>query len=298
MSIRRIGGFNPSVAVQTAQLIESQRRIEAVEKHIGADDPALMTEEQKLEALNAQLQAELEEMEAERAATERAATELRSQLMNADGFERTQQPELLDLKGGAEEQPEVLAGAKGGEGKGVSLARLAMASAYETALIRAEAEKVSAASTEQEGEVAPTDNDWMQAELTALQAEVDGADEVADSEEAYNDPGADSFLASLEDIENLEAGGANFEDPGADAFVASLDDIAHLEPEAGAEVASPVNAEGLLEAPPSGVVDAFEAAPAPVPAPSGGEAAPVASAQAEPPVMLPFDDEGGPGAQG
>ena len=284
MSIRRIGGFNPSVAVQTAQLIESQRRVEAVEKHLGADDPALMTEEQKLEALNAQLQAELEEMEAERAATERAATELRSQLMNADGFERTQQPELLDLKGGAEEQPEVLAGAKGGEGKGVSLARLAMASAYETALIRAEAEKASAASTQQEGEVAaPVDNDWMQAELAALQAEVDGADEVADSEEAYNDPGADSFFASLEDIENLEAGGANFEDPGADAFVASLDDIAHLEPEAGAEVASPVNAEGLLEVPPSVVVDAFEAAPAPVD-----------GAQGQPPVMLPFDDEGGP----
>jgi hypothetical protein len=281
MSIRRIGGFNPSVAVQTAQLIESQRRVEAVEKHIGADDPALMTEEQKLEALNAQLKAELEEMEAERAAVEQAATDLRSQLMNADGFERTQQPELLDLKGGAEEQPEVLAGAKGGEGKGVSLARLAMASAYEAAQIRAAAEDAAAAaaSSQQEGEVAaPENNDWMQAELAALQAEVDGADEVADSEEAYNDPGADSFLASLEDIENLEAGGANFEDPGADAFVASLDDIAHLEPEAGAEVASPVNAEGLLEAPPSVVVDAFEAAPAP--------------------VMLPFDDEGGPGAQG
>jgi uncharacterized protein YlxW (UPF0749 family) len=280
MSIRRIGGFNPSVAVQTAQLIESQRRVEAVEKHIGADDPALMTEEQKLEALNAQLQAELEEMEAERAAVEQAATELRSQLMNADGFERTQQRELLDLKGGAEAEPEVLPGAEGGQGKGISLGRLAMASAYEAAQIRAAAEDaMAAASTQQEGEVAASeDNDWMQAELAALQAEVDGADEVADSEEAYNDPGADSFLASLEDIENLEAGGANFEDPGADAFVASLDDIAHLEPEAGAEVASPVNAEGLLEAPPSVVVDAFEAAPAP--------------------VMLPFDDEGGPGAQG
>jgi len=288
MSIRRIGGFNPSVAVQTAQLIESQRRVEAVEKHIGADDPALMTEEQKLEALNAQLQAELEEMEAERAAAAQAATELRSQLMNADGFERTQQPELLDLKGGAEEQPEVLVGAKGGEGKGVSLARLAMASAYEAAQIRAAAEDaMSAASTQREGEVAaaPADNDWMQAELAALQSEVDGADEVAESEESYKDPGADSFLASLEDIENLEAGGANFEDPGADAFVASLDDIAHLEPEAGAEVASPVNAEGLLEAPPSVVVDAFEAAP-------------VGATQGEPPVMLPFDDEGGPGTQG
>jgi uncharacterized protein YlxW (UPF0749 family) len=288
MSIRRIGGFNPSVAVQTAQLIESQRRVEAVEKHIGADDPALMTEEQKLEALNAQLQAELAEMEAERAAAEQAASELRSQLMNADGFERTQPRELLDLKGGAEDPPEVLAGAEGGQGKGVSLARLAMASAYEAALIRAAAEDaMSAASSQQQGEVAaPEDNDWMQAELAALQTEVDGADAVADSEEAYNDPGADSFFASLEDIENLEQGGANFMDAGADAFVASLDDIAHLVPEAGEESASPVNAESLLEAPPSVVVDAFEAAPARVD-----------GAQVQPPVMLPFDDEDGP-AQG
>ena len=59
-----------------------------------------------------------------------------------------------------------------------------------------------------------------------------------------------------------------------------------------------MNAEGLLEAPPSPVVDAFEAAPAPVPAQSGRDAAPVGSAQGEPPVMLPFDDEGGSGAQG
>jgi Skp family chaperone for outer membrane proteins len=282
MSIRRIGGFNPSVAVQTAQLIESQRRVEAVEKHIGADDPELMTEEQKLEALNAHLQAELAEMEAERAAAERAATDLRSQLMNVDGFERNARGEPLDLKGGAEEEPRGLASAGTG-GAGVSLAQLARAHVYATVQAQSAAEEAAAlASAQQQAEGAtPAEDDWMQAELAALQAEVegagdvDGAGEVDESQEAYNDPGADSFFASLEDIENLEEGGENFVDPGADAFVASLDDIAHLMTEAVEETAKPVNAEGLLEAPPTVVVDAFEAAPAP--------------------VMLPFDDEGGPG---
>jgi hypothetical protein len=35
MSIRRIGGFNPFV--QTANLIQAQRRVEAVEKHASAN---------------------------------------------------------------------------------------------------------------------------------------------------------------------------------------------------------------------------------------------------------------------
>ncbi|HEX8825977.1 MAG TPA: hypothetical protein VF794_39060 [Archangium sp.] len=279
MSIRRIGGFNPSV--QTAQLIESQRRVEAVEKHIGADDPALMTEEQQLEALNAKLQAELEAVEAERTAQAREAAELRSQLMNVDGFERAQR-ELLDLKGGAEAEPEVLPGVGQG-GEGVSLAHLARASVYAAAQARSAVEEAAAAVSAQheadEAEVAaPAEDDWMQAELAALQTEVDGADEVEASEAAYNDPGADAFVASLDDIANLEEGGAGFGDAGADAFVASLDDIANLVPEVGAEVAGPGEAEGLVEAPAAEVVDSFEAAPAP--------------------VMLPFDDEGGPDAQG
>ena len=83
-------------------------------------------------------------------------------------------------------------------------------------------------------------------------------------------------------------------------ILSGLEDIAPLVPEASAEVASPVNAEGLLEAPPTVVVDAFEAAPAPAIAQAPQdqrEAAPVGGAQGEPPVMVPFDDEGGSGAQ-
>src|SRR5688500_7007185 len=45
MSIRRIG-FNPFV--QTANLIHAQRRVEAVEKHIGAEDTELKSEEDVL----------------------------------------------------------------------------------------------------------------------------------------------------------------------------------------------------------------------------------------------------------
>jgi hypothetical protein len=198
--------------------------------------------------------------------------DLRSQLMNVDGFERTQQRELLDLKGGAEAEPEVLAGAEGGQGMGsVSLAHLARASAFAAAQARSAVENAAAAaSAQQEAEVAAPaqDEDWMQAELAALQAEVDGAAELEADEEAYLDPGADSFFASLEDIENLEQGG-DLGDPGADAFVASLEDIAHLVPEAGAEATAPVSD------------------------PAREEPSPLVSAEPEPrPVGLPFDDEG------
>ena len=66
-------------------------------------------------------------------------------------------------------------------------------------------------------EAGPEDDNWMEAELSALQAE---ADALGEDEEVYSDPGADSFFASLEDIENLEQGGGDIGDAGANAFVA------------------------------------------------------------------------------
>ncbi len=276
MTIRRIG-FNPFV--QTASLIEAQRRVEAVEKHIGADDVELKSEEDILDAINAQHQAELEALEAERAAKERETTELRARLVNVDGFERVQR-ELVDLKGGVETASEGLPGAEaGGDKPAVTLAHLARANTYAAAARaerlaaeqQAEAERLAAEASRAGGEVegeAGVD-DWMQAELSALQSELD---EVDAAEETYSDPGAESFFASLEDIENLEEGGANFDDSGANAFAASLDDIAHLVPELAAEVASegatagvadepPVLASEQVAAPAPEVVDAFEASP-------------------------------------
>ncbi len=318
MSIRRIGGFNPFV--QTPGLIQGQRRVEAVEKHIGAEDAELKSEEDILNAINAQHQAELEELEAERAAKERETAELRARLLNVDGFERAQR-ELVDLKGGTEAAQEGVAGAEAGADKpGVTLAHLFRASAYaaaaraervaaEQAAVAQAAVEQAAASMQGEAEVAPgVDENWMEAELSALQAELDEVDE---AEEAYSDPGAESFFASLEDIENLEEGGADFDDSGANAFVASLDDIALLVPELAAEPSVVVSEE--VPAPAPEVVDSFEAAPvhtaapaepgapAPVaelaPAQVQGEPSPVAASEPEArPVGLPFDEDGDPSA--
>jgi hypothetical protein len=335
MSIRRIGGFNPFV--QTANLINAQRRVEAVEKHIGAEDVELKSEEDILNAINAQHQAELEALEAERAAKERETTELRARLVNVDGFERAQR-ELVDLKGGAEAAGEGVAAAEaGGDKPAVTLAHLARANAY-AAAARAERLAAEQAAAEQaaaeassvgEAELgAGVDENWMEAELSALQSELG---EVDAAEESYSDPGADVFFASLEDIENLEEGGADFGDSGANAFVASLDDIAQLVPELAAEVAGSGAVTGVADepsvlssdevpAPAPAVVDSFEPAPvhtaapaapgAPAPVavsapqvdvapelaatPEGtqGEPTPVAASEPEaPPVGLPFDDE-------
>jgi hypothetical protein len=310
MSIRRIG-FNPFV--QTASLIEAQRRIEAVEKHIGAEDTELKSEEDLLNAINAQHQAELEALEAERAAKERETTELRARLLNVDGFERTQR-ELLDLKGGAEEG---VAGAEAGaDTPAMTLAHLVRASTYaaaaraeRAAAEQAEAERLAAEASSVSGEAGGVEDNWMEAELSSLQAELDEVDAAGEAEEAYSDPGADSFFASLEDIENLEEGGADFNDAGANAFVASLDDIAHLVPEGAAEVAGPGAVEGEpsealaaeVTEPAPVVVDSFEPAPVHTAAPTGPAApAPVAVSapegavapeEAPLPVGLPFDDE-------
>ncbi|OJT21273.1 hypothetical protein BO221_25935 [Archangium sp. Cb G35] len=327
MSIRRIG-FNPFV--QTANIIEAQRRIEAqhrvdaVEKSIGTDDPALMTEEQALEALNAKHRAEMEALEAERAQKELESQALRAQLTLADGYETAAQREMVDLKGGKDVAKEALPSASADK-PGVSLAHLARANVYESvsraeraaaeqlaALERAAAEQeaaggagagvddwmaaeVDALQVDDGSEVeAEEDPSWMEAELSALQAQAEALEE----EEVYSDPGADTFLASLDDIENLEQGGRDFGDAGANAFVASMDDIAQLVPDAAfealpeAEAVSPAAAESVALEPSVILAEAVavpEAVPAPVPVPEAAPAA-ASSAQQAPALGLPFDD--------
>jgi|GEM_PF-2226034 len=323
MSIRRIG-FSPFV--QTASVIEAQRRIEAqqrvdaVEKPIGADDPALMTEEQQLEALNAKHRAELEALEAERAQMERESAALRAQLTLADGYE-TAQRELVDLKGGKDSTKEALPDA-GADNPGVSLAHLARANVYAsvTRAERAQAEQRAAlekAAAEQApaaggaageddwmaAEVAALqvgggaevaegeDNSWMEAELSALEAQAGALEE---AEDVYSDPGADSFFASLDDVENLDPGGGNFGDAGANAFVASMDDIALLVPDAGAEAVPPGTSEPVAAAPSLMVAEQARVMglpfdDEPVPAPALVSEPPVAEASA--PVGLPFDPD-------
>jgi hypothetical protein len=242
MSIRRIGSFNPFV--QTPGLIQGQRRVDAVEKPIGTEDTEPKSEEEVLEALNAQHQAELEALEAERAARERQSTELRAKLTLTDGFESAQR-ELVDLKGGAgaTSMKDSLPGAEAGSG--ILLAQLARANAY-AALARAErvaAERAEAASVKGEPEAGAGDDDWMEAELSTLQAELEEADGIEEAEVSYSDPGAETFFASLEDIANLEEGGVDFGDSGAGSFLASLDDITHLVPELAAGVAGSGAAE-------------------------------------------------------
>ncbi len=314
MSIRRIG-FSPFV--QTASVIEAQRRIEAqhrveaVEKHLGADDPSLMTEEQALEALNAKHRAEMDALAAEQAQKQLESDALRAQLTLADGYE-TGQRELVDLKGGKDPAKEALPDA-GADKPGVSLAHLARANVYES-VSRAERAAAEQAATEQAAaaggavgaddwmaaEVAALqvdggaeveageDNSWMEAELSALQAQ---ADALGEAEEVYSDPGADTFFASLDDIENLEQGGGDFGDAGANAFVASMDDIALLVPgsEAGAEAVPPAAAESVAMEP---SVILAEAVAVPEPGPVSGEVpAAAAGGQGAPVMGLPFDDE-------
>jgi hypothetical protein len=322
MSIRRIG-FSPFV--QTASVIEAQRRIEAqhrveaVEKHLGADDPSLMTEEQALEALNAKHRAEMDALAAEQAQKQLESDALRAQLTLADGYE-TGQRELVDLKGGKDPAKEALPDA-GADKPGVSLAHLARANVYESvsraeraaaeqlaALERTAAEQAATATAGGVGEdnswmaaevaalqveggtevEAGEDNSWMEAELSALQAQ---ADALGEAEEVYSDPGADTFFASLDDIENLEQGGGDFGDAGANAFVASMDDIALLVPgsEAGAEAVPPAAAESVAMEP---SVILAEAVAVPEPGLVPGEApAAAAGGQGAPVMGLPFDDE-------
>lgn len=303
MSIRRIG-FNPFV--NTAAFVEAQKRIEAVEKHAGTEDTEVMTEEEALESLNAQQQAELDAILAERAQRERESEELRAKLLLVDGYEAAPK-ELVDLKGGVAER--AAAEARAGAGRaGVSLAHLARANVYESvsraeraeaeraALAqaeaeRAEAERAAAASVDGgDGVDGVEDNGWMEAELAALQAEMGELEGLDDVEEAYSDPGADSFVASLEDIENLEEGGAELEDPHADAFVASLDDIAHLVPESAPEAVEPGDVMELVaDEVPAPVEASRDAA---VEAPVHGGSTGVSGAEPESrPMGLPFDDE-------
>ncbi|WNG13490.1 hypothetical protein [Cystobacter fuscus] len=259
MSIRRIG---PNPFVNTASLIQSQRRIERVEKHIGAEDTELKTEEEALDALNNLHHAEMEALQAEREQKAKQTESLRAQLVLRDGYEARSE-ELVDLTGGAREAYErdllELQAREKANKPGVSLAHLARANVYErvsreerAAAERAEAERIAAelaAAEEAEAaaresvpmldEEAPPEEaeevDWMAEELAMLQDEDGESDDSGeeDEEEEYVDPEADSFLASLEDVENLEQAPA--EDPHAGSFLASLDDIAQLVPGSNAE---------------------------------------------------------------
>lgn len=279
MSIRRIGGFNPSI--QTANLVNAQRRIEAVEKSIGTDDDLLDPEE----SLRLKQQAELEQLEAERAAQAREADELRAQLTLVDGYEQAPR-ELVDLKGGVDKARPQAPGAEGGQDRpGVSLASLARESVYAAAQAQQRAEEAARASALEDGfgdvaEARPDDN-WMAAELEALQSQLESelgdVDGVDDEEASYSDPGADSFLASTDDVANLELDGSEYEDPGADAFLASMDDIANLVPESEPEAPAAVEAQ-VAEAAPAVSIEADAAAPA----------------AGEPAVALPFDEEAAP----
>ncbi|WNG22890.1 hypothetical protein F0U62_01745 [Cystobacter fuscus] len=282
MSIRRIG---PNPFVNTASLIQSQRRIERVEKHIGTEDAELKTEEEALDALNNLHHAEMEALQAEREQKAKQTESLRAQLVLRDGYEARSE-ELVDLTGGAREAYErdllELQAREKANKPGVSLAHLARANVYERVsreeraaaqraeLERAEAERIAAelaAAEEAEAaaresvpmldeEVPPEEAeegevDWMAEELAMLQdedgEESDASDE--EDEEEYRDPEADSFLASLEDVENLEQAPA--EDPHAGSFLASLDDIAQLVPEsdteADAEVVEEASGEWVSE---------------------------------------------------
>ncbi|MFY0582824.1 hypothetical protein ACN28S_58760 [Cystobacter fuscus] len=277
MSIRRIG---PNPFVNTASLIQSQRRIERVEKHIGAEDTELKTEEEALDALNNLHHAEMEALQAEREQKAKQVESLRAQLVLRDGYEARSE-ELVDLTGGAREAYErdllELQAREKANKPGVSLAHLARANVYERVsreeraaaqraeLERAEAERIAAelaAAEEAEAaaresvpmldeEVPPEEAeegevDWMAEELAMLQDE-DGESDASDEEdeEEYRDPEADSFLASLEDVENLEQ--APTEDPHAGSFLASLDDIAQLVPESDTEVAEEESEEWASE---------------------------------------------------
>lgn len=265
MSIRRVG-FNPFV--NSANFVEAQKRVEAVEKHAGTEDTELKTEEEALESLNAEYRAELEALEAERAEQQAKAESLRTELVLRDGYEKRKEGGPVDLTGGVEEPiPEPTVHPDDFQ-SGVSLASLARQSVYQTvsreeqraaarqaelereaaqralaehaAARRAELEGVSEAEPREEGEEeGELDEDWMKAELSALEARNDSTESLDEDEdeEGYQDPGADAFFASLEDIENLEAPQGQA-DTG-NGFFASLDDIAHLVPESPPEEMDP-----------------------------------------------------------
>jgi hypothetical protein len=252
MSIRRIG---PNPFANPASLIQSQRRIERVEKHVGAEDTELKSEEEALEALNELHHAELEALQAEREQKAKQTEALRAQLVLRDKYDGRVAEELMDLTGGALEayERELLEAQAREKAKkpGVSLAQLARASVYERVareeraaaeraeLERLEAERlaaelaaaVAAEPTASDGaplvdeevlaEEDPASEGWLAEEDASG---MDDAQDEEEEEEEYRDPAADSFLASLDDIDYLED--APVEDPHAGGFLASLDDIA------------------------------------------------------------------------
>lgn len=338
MSIRRVG-FSPFVS--SANYIEAQKRVEAVEKHASTEDAELKTEEEALESLNAQYLAELEAVEAERAQQQALAESLRTELTLRDGYE-TLKEGPVDLKGGVEEPiPEPMH--PDDFQSGVSLASLARANVYQTTvreeqraaarqaeLEREEAQRAAleqaAAWRTEEQAAAPQpheeeqgdgepDEDWMRSELAALDAQNDSTEALDEDEEGYQDPGADAFYASLEDVENLEA--AQEEQERGNGFYASLDDIAHLVPESAPEVLDTQATENPPDAPevqagvePSPGVDvaaSVEPAASVGAVPNGEPAVPVeGAAMMAPPEpvavsaplpeswALPFDEEAAP----
>jgi hypothetical protein len=206
MSIRRIGGGSPFVSLPPA--IQRERRIDPVKGYVRTGDTQIQEGEEVDEAGLP--------LDPDQERRERQGRELRSQLL-ADAYEQHKE-ELLDLKGGEDLEASEADLPEGAGARGLSVGDLLRSSSF------------AAAHRAPRYAVPEPSNEPVFDEGPFLGAR-------AEEEPEYEDPGAQGFLASMDDVANLEPAAPRF-DPALDGFLASDADLPTFSDEPGDEAAA------------------------------------------------------------
>jgi hypothetical protein len=208
MSIRRIGGGSPFVSLPPA--IQRERRIDPVKSYVRTGDTQIQEGEEVDEAgLPVDPDAERRQQQ---------GRELRSQLLK-DAYEQHKE-ELMDLKGGEGLEASEADLPEGAGTRGLSVGDLLRSSSFAAAN---RAPRYAAPEpSPQEGPV------FDEGPFLGARAE--------EEEPEYEDPGANGFFASVDDVAQLEQPAPRF-DPALDGFLASDEDLPTFPDEPGSEAA-------------------------------------------------------------
>jgi hypothetical protein len=220
MSIRRIGGGSPFVSLPPS--IQRERRIDPVKGYVRTGDTALQEGEEVGEA-----GLPVDPDEERREQRERQSRELRSQML-ADRYEQPKD-DLVDLKGGEDLEASEADLPEGAGTQGLSVGDLLRSSSFAAAT---RAQRYTAPES-------PSDSEpvFDEGPFSGAQAE---------EEPEYEDPGAEGFFASVEDVAQLEPESASRFDPALDGFLASDADLPFSDEPEGEPVAAAPRAPGSL----------------------------------------------------
>jgi len=207
MSIRRIGGGSPFVSLPPA--IPRERRIDPVKGYVRTGDTEI---QEGGEVDEAGLPVDPDE---ER--RQRQGRELRSQLLT-DAYEQHKE-ELVDLKGGEGLEASEADLPEGAGSRGLSVGDLLRSSSFAAAT---RAQRHTAPEPSNDGPV------FDEGPFLGAQEE---------EEPEYEDPSANAFFASVEDVAQLETDTARRFDPALDGFLASDADLPTFPDEPGSEAA-------------------------------------------------------------